>query len=61
MVSLMPAFPDSSVGRFSVPSKAADKGNGKNLAARSPQLQTTRSFIAARFPERRSPLVGDSR
>ena len=30
----MPAFPGSSCGRFSVPLKAADKGNGKNLAAR---------------------------
>jgi hypothetical protein len=33
-MSLMPALPGSSYGRFNVPLRAANKGNGKNLVTR---------------------------
>lgn len=44
---LVLAFPGSSCGWFSIPSKAMNKGNGKNLAARPPvHCRTTRSSFA---------------
>src|SRR5687768_15855985 len=49
-------------GRFNVPLKAANKGNGKNLAAHSaPTRETARLDFTARLPDCRSPLVGDWR
>jgi hypothetical protein len=61
----VPAFPGSSYGRFSVPSKAANKGNGKNLAAH--RISCTAFCkrpcfdLTARLPDCRSPRVSDSR
>ena len=56
------AFPGSSYGWFSIPSKAMNKGNGKNLATQIHTYTTQTPYITtARLPDCRSASVGDSR